>query len=75
MPNIVHFREKCIGCNSCVEHAPGYWKMSKKDGKANLIGSQLRGETFVLPIQKQEIEENEAAAEDCPVNIIRILNR
>ena len=32
-------RNKCIGCNYCVEHAPNQWAMSGKDGKAVLIHS------------------------------------
>lgn len=30
-------RAKCIGCNYCVELAPGQFQMSKKDGKAVLL--------------------------------------
>ena len=32
-------REKCIGCNYCVEMAPAQFQMSKKDGKSVLIKS------------------------------------
>lgn len=32
-------REKCIGCNYCVEMAPEQFQMSKKDGKSVLLRS------------------------------------
>ena len=33
-------RKKCIGCNYCVELAPGQFRMSKKDGKSVLLHSE-----------------------------------
>tara|TARA_Y100000310_G_C20255685_1_gene611223 strand:- start:405 stop:629 length:225 start_codon:yes stop_codon:yes gene_type:complete len=72
MPTIVHFREECIGCNSCVEYASGYWKISDEDGKSVLIRGKKKGKTHVLPITKDELKENELAARDCPVKIIKI---
>ena len=35
-------RDKCLGCNYCVELAYDHWRMSKKDGKSNLLGSVNR---------------------------------
>ena len=32
-------RNKCIGCNYCVELAPKQFQMSKKDGKSVLLHS------------------------------------
>lgn len=32
-------RDKCIGCNYCVEMAPAQFQMSKKDGKSVLLHS------------------------------------
>jgi ferredoxin len=69
---ITHLRHKCIGCNSCVEHAPKFWKMSKSDGKAILINSKKKGHFFVLESEKIFKKENEEAAKDCPVNIINV---
>ncbi|RMD45861.1 MAG: hypothetical protein D6831_02855, partial [Aquificota bacterium] len=41
---IIHYREKCIGCNACVEAAPDRWAISKKDGKAVLLkGIEKKG--------------------------------
>ena len=73
MPQIIHFRDKCIGCNSCVEHSPEFWKMSDKDGKSILLRSIEKKETFVLKVNSIEAEDNKKAAKDCPVNIIRII--
>ena len=65
-------REKCIGCNYCREHAPQRWTMSKKDGKALLIGSQERNGFWVAKVHDEELESNRNAAKACPVKIIKI---
>lgn len=72
MVKIVHYRNKCIGCNSCVEIAPSFWKMSEIDGKSDLIGAIKKKDVEILEISLAEVEENEKAAKDCPVNIIKI---
>lgn len=69
---ITHLRGKCIGCASCTEHASGFWKLSDKDGKADLIGSKQSKEFFTLETNDEFYEENIKAAEDCPVNIIKV---
>jgi ferredoxin len=74
MPKIVHFRDKCIGCNSCVEHAPEHWEMSQEDGKSNLKKSDKRKETHIRKISIVEVEANKKAAEDCPVKIIQVID-
>ena len=33
-------RNKCIGCNYCVELAPNLFQMSKKDGKSVLLNTK-----------------------------------
>ena len=70
MPNIVHYRNKCIGCGICYEMMPEVWRMSKKDGKATLIKGLLKKQTTVLPIDPSQNEKKVAKA--CPVNIIKI---
>jgi len=65
-------REKCIGCNYCAEHAPERWIMSKKDGKANLIGSSQKKKFFTTKVTDDELEANTNAANACPVKIIQI---
>lgn len=73
MPKIVHYREKCIGCNSCVEHAPYQWTISEKDGKSNLVGSVKKKDVHILPIEEHDRKQNDLAARDCPTRIIKIL--
>ncbi|MEK6948330.1 MAG: ferredoxin [Nanoarchaeota archaeon] len=74
MTKILHYRERCIGCATCVEHAPNQWELSKDDGKAILKNSLRKGETDILIIDKTEIEANEMAERDCPTRIIKIVN-
>jgi ferredoxin len=69
---IMHQRDKCIGCNSCVENSPRRWKMSEEDGKADLIGGKRKGEFFVLETDDSDKESDSKAADDCPVRIIHI---
>ena len=72
MPKIVHYREKCIGCNSCVELAPKFWEISDEDGKSNLKGSTFKRNCYVLKIDDIDLEKNELASRDCPARIIKI---
>lgn len=72
MPQVIQQRDKCIGCNYCVELAPEHWRMSKKDGKSVLIGSSNRKGFWNLSINETEVEANQKAAKACPVNIIQI---
>jgi len=70
---IVHYRNKCIGCNACVEIASSFWRISKKDGKADLINSiRKNNDIFVLEINELDLEANLIAERDCPMNIIKI---
>ncbi|MCB0505971.1 MAG: ferredoxin [Cyclobacteriaceae bacterium] len=69
---ITHQREKCIGCNYCVELAYSRWRMSKKDGKATLLGGVNRKGFYTVKVREDELEENLKAAEACPVKIIHV---
>lgn len=69
---ITHQRDKCIGCNYCVELAYDRWRMSKKDGKCTLIGAEDRKGFWTVKVNDDEYEENLRAAESCPVNIIKV---
>jgi ferredoxin len=40
-------REKCIGCNYCVEMAPTHFQMSKKDGKTVLLHATDKRHCFI----------------------------
>jgi ferredoxin len=69
---IIHYREKCIGCNACVEAAPDRWAISKKDGKAVLLKAQSKKGIYILNTHPQEYDANLEAAKNCPVNIIHL---
>ncbi len=75
MFRIVHHRQKCIGCNACVEAAPYRWRISKKDGKSVLIEGKAKKGIYNANVSDDEMEENLIAAQNCPVNIIRIEKR
>ena len=72
MIKISHQRDKCIGCNSCVEICPSRWKMNIEDGKSILLESEQKGEFFNIKVGEDEYEANKLAAESCPVNIIHV---
>lgn len=66
-------RDKCIGCNYCVEMAPGQFQMSKKDGKSVLLKSQDAKGFYTLKSRDHTIVENcELAEKACPVHIISV---
>lgn len=69
---IIQLRDKCIGCNACVEAAPMQWRMSKIDGKSLLIGSKEKKGFFALNINEIKYPENVRAMKNCPVKIIQI---
>jgi ferredoxin len=73
MFNILFYRSKCIGCNGCVEAAPYRWRMSKKDGKSNLLKSSEKKGIFRIQLTEDELDDNIKAAKNCPVNIIQII--
>ncbi len=72
MPLVIHQREKCIGCNYCVEIAPEHWRMSKKDGKSVLLGSVHKKGFWSVKITDQQAEANKQAAQSCPVKVIQV---
>ncbi|MDP6921490.1 MAG: ferredoxin [Lutibacter sp.] len=66
-------RAKCIGCNYCVELAPGQFQMSKKDGKSVLLHSREKKGFFTLKSMDETIlEDNAKAQAACPVKIISV---
>ena len=69
---ITQVRERCIGCNYCVELAPAHWRMSKKDGKSVLLGSKEKKGCWTFRTGDEDFEDNQKAAEACPVNIIKV---
>ncbi len=69
---ITQQRDKCIGCNYCVEYAADRWRMSKKDGKCTLINGVNRKGFYTARVGDEEFEDNKKAAQACPVNIIKV---
>lgn len=66
-------RDKCIGCNYCVELAPARFRMSKKDGKSVLLHATDKKGFFTLREPGHELyDEIEKAAKACPVKIISV---
>jgi ferredoxin len=73
MAKVVHYRNKCIGCNICFEMQPEFWRMSMKDGKAVLLRSSEKKDIYVLPVGEGQVQRSREVAKACPVNIIKIL--
>lgn len=69
---ITHQRDKCIGCNYCVELAYEQWRMSKKDGKATLLRAENKRGFHTARVDNEYFDANIKAAEACPVNIIKV---
>ena len=66
-------RNKCIGCNYCVEIAPQQFQMSKKDGKTVLINAIDKKGFHTYKSKDHTIfEACEAAQKSCPVHIITV---
>ena len=66
-------RDKCIGCNYCVEMAPAQFQMSKKDGKSVLLKStNTKGFHTLKSADYAILETCELAEKACPVNIITV---
>lgn len=66
-------RNKCIGCNYCVELAQEQFRMSKKDGKSVLLHSINKKGFHTLKSNDHLIfDDCEKAAKACPVNIISV---
>jgi len=66
-------RAKCIGCNYCVELAPGQFQMSKKDGKAVLLHAKVKKGFYTLKSLDDSMLDNAIKAKEvCPVKIISV---
>jgi ferredoxin len=71
MISITYFRNKCIGCNGCVEADPNRWRVSKKDGKSILIEGKERKGIFNAVVGDDEFDSVKSAADNCPAKIIK----
>lgn len=66
-------RDKCIGCNYCVELAPAHFQMSKKDGKSVLLHSKEKKGFYTHKTTDEFFfEDCDKAAKTCPVKIIKV---
>ena len=66
-------RAKCIGCNYCVELAPGQFQMSKKDGKAVLLHANEKKGFYTLKSPDDSMLDSAIKAKEvCPVKIISV---
>jgi ferredoxin len=72
MFRIIFYRAKCIGCNACIEAAPDQWRISRKDGKCNLIGSKEKKGIYQAMVSNDDYDQNLIAAANCPVRVIKI---
>ncbi len=72
MPTLIHYRDKCIGCNVCFEMWPVRWRMSTTDGKATLVGGIKKKNLHILRVSPGEDEINVRVANACPVKVIKV---
>lgn len=70
MAKIIHQREKCIGCGTCVAVCPSFWHMGD-DGKASLKDAKDVGEGN-FELETEDVGCNKEAAAACPVQIITV---
>jgi ferredoxin len=73
MIRIILQRDKCIGCNACVEAAYSRWRMSRKDGKSVLLGAVIKKNIHSVIVGDDELLENTIAARNCPTKVIQII--
>ena len=72
MIEITQQRNKCIGCNACVEASYSRWRMSRKDGKSILMDGVKKRNVYSVIVGNDEYKENRKASNNCPVIIIRL---
>ncbi|PWG05653.1 ferredoxin [Polaribacter aquimarinus] len=66
-------RNKCIGCNYCVELAPEQFQMSKKDGKTVLLHAiEKKGFFTIKSFDESIFDTSVEAKKACPVKIIEV---
>ena len=68
---IIHEREKCIGCGTCVAVCPDFWTMGE-DGKSSLKEAKDTG-NGVFELEIADAGCNKEAASACPVQIIKVV--
>jgi len=73
MHKVIHYREKCIGCGICFELQPETWRMSRRDGKAVLIGATVKRNVHV-GVCHDPLVVLKYVVESCPVKVIHLGN-
>lgn len=75
MFQIIFYRNKCIGCNACVEAAPDRWRVSQKDGRCHLVDGKEKKGIYQAEVSIEEYTLNLQAANNCPVKVIHLKKR
>lgn len=82
---VIYDRFNCIGVGACILLQPEHWLMNrdnkadligsiKKEEQTDLIGSFQKQEQFELEFTEDELQKFMQAAENCPVNVIHIID-
>ena len=72
MIRVFFHRSKCIGCNACVEADKHRCRISRSDGKSNLLSSTEKKGIYRADVHDEEYESLMLAAATCPVKIIQV---
>lgn len=73
---VVFDRENCIGAGACVLAYAERFSMNKNDDKADMLGSMKNSQgQFEVECTLRELEEFKAAAQVCPVAVIKIFDQ
>ena len=71
MSSLTLDRKKCIGCKFCVDFAQNTFDMSDIDGKAIIIGVEIKDKQS-RKIMSFETEDIIQAVKQCPVKAIKL---
>lgn len=70
--NIIYFRSKCIGCNTCNTLVPALWHVNTTDGKADLTDAFLKKDRYIRRLWNDEEEAIKQLIPLCPVKAITL---
>jgi ferredoxin len=73
MVKLIQYRSKCIGCGICFEMQPELWRMSKKDGKATLLGATEKKAVFIQLVNRADQQRTIEVTRACPTKIIKLI--
>ena len=72
MIRVIQYRNKCIGCNACVEVSSERWAISRSDGKCVLVGGTGEQGVYSALAGINELDALKKAEKNCPMRIIQI---